>query len=79
MCAGGRSPGSATKRQLSQMQLASKCQLAGWDISRDIIARMELGIRRIEDHELAKLAQMLDTPIEEFYPREIRSRLPRPH
>ena len=36
----------------SQPVLAAKCQLAGWDISRDIVARIELRIRWVADFEL---------------------------
>lgn len=54
-----------------------KCQLAGWDVSRDIIANIELGRRLLTDRELALLARLLDAPLEEFFPREIRAKLPR--
>lgn len=65
-----------TAKDLSQEQLAVKCQLAGWDVSRDIIANIELRRREVTDEELSILARVLDAPLEEFYPREIRSRLP---
>jgi len=38
----------------SQPQLAAKCQIAGWDVSRDIIARIELKKRWVR----ARLAAM---------------------
>lgn len=62
---------------LSQEQLAVKCQLAGWDVSRDIIANIELGRRAVNDLELSVFARVLNTPIEALYPRKIRARLPR--
>ncbi|MEQ1862237.1 MAG: helix-turn-helix transcriptional regulator [Chthoniobacteraceae bacterium] len=62
---------------ISQEQLAAKCQLAGWDVSRAIIANIELGRRILTDGELAILARVLRAPLEEFYPREIRARLPK--
>lgn len=51
--------------------LATKCQLAGWDISRDIIARIELRIRWVADFELVLLAQVLDVPVVSLLPRRI--------
>ena len=65
-----------TAAGLSQEQLAAKCQRAGWDVSRDIIANVEMGRRYIRDEELAWLAQMLSVKIEELYPAKIRARLP---
>ena len=48
-----------SRHQWSQPKLAEKCQLAGWDISRDIIARIECQNRRVGDFELANLAEVL--------------------
>ncbi|WP_343225922.1 helix-turn-helix transcriptional regulator [Luteolibacter marinus] len=41
----------------SQDQLASKCQLGGWDASRDVIARIELQNRLVTDWEIIALAK----------------------
>lgn len=57
---------------LSQSQLAAKCQLAGWDISRDIIARIEGGVRCVGDLELAALSHVLCAPLEGLYPEGVR-------
>jgi transcriptional regulator with XRE-family HTH domain len=65
-----------SERGLSQTELATKCQLAGWDTSRDIINRIERRIRRVDDLDLATLARVLGVKIEELYPAKIRSRLP---
>jgi transcriptional regulator with XRE-family HTH domain len=43
----------------SQPELAAKCQLAGWDVSRDIIARIECQTRWVGDFELKELAAVL--------------------
>ncbi len=48
------------QKKLSQAALARKCQLQGWDISRDIIAKIELGIRWVSDSELLNLARALE-------------------
>jgi transcriptional regulator with XRE-family HTH domain len=37
------------RRGWSQEKFAAKCQLDGWDVSRDIIARIELQIRQVTD------------------------------
>ncbi len=57
-------------RGWSQPELAAKCQLAGWDISRDIIARIELRTRCVGDFELATLAKVLGVKMEVLIPRQ---------
>ena len=54
---------------LSQAQFAAKCQLAGWDVSRDIVARIELQIRCVTDFELMNLASVLRVPVEALLPK----------
>lgn len=49
---------------LSQAQLAAKFQVAGWDLSRDIIARIELQTRCVTDLELIELARILRVPVD---------------
>ena len=41
----------------SQEHLAGKCQLSGWDASRDVIARIELQKRIVTDWEIIWLAK----------------------
>lgn len=65
-----------TAAGLSQEQFAARCQRAGWDVSRDIIANVEMGRRSVRDDELAWLARVFKVSIEELYPAKIRSRLP---
>lgn len=55
----------------SQPQLAAKCQMIGWDVSRDIIARIEGQTRLVRDSELATLAKVLNVSIDDLYPCEI--------
>jgi len=59
----------------SQPELAAKCQIAGWDVSRDIIARIELRKRWVGDFELATLAQVFEVPLDELFPSDIQKRL----
>ena len=44
---------------ISQPALAAKCQILGWDISRDIISGIESGIRGVADWQILVLAQAL--------------------
>jgi transcriptional regulator with XRE-family HTH domain len=53
------------KQGLTQAELVAKLNLAGWDVSRDIVARIEGQIRWVADFEIVKLAEGLgvDAPI----------------
>lgn len=55
---------------MSQSDLATVCQLAGWDVSRGVIARIEGGVRWIADFELIELAKALKVSIPELYPAD---------
>lgn len=58
-------------RGWTQVMLATKCQLAGWDVSRDIIATIEGRVRWIGDFELALLADVLEVPVVDLLPARI--------
>ena len=62
-------------RGWSQPDLAVKCQLAGWDVSRDIIASIEGRRRWVGDRELAMLARVLRVAIEELFPLPMQRQL----
>jgi hypothetical protein len=47
------------KQTLTQSALVTKLNLAGWDVSRDIVARIEGQIRWVADFEIIKLAEGL--------------------
>ena len=57
-----------TRAGWTQTQLAGKCQLAGWDISRDIIARIELRNRVVTDSDLLMLARVFKVEAGELLP-----------
>ncbi len=57
---------------MSQPAFAAKCQRAGWDISRDIVARIEGGSRCVEDRELLMLAKSLGCALPELFPKDAR-------
>jgi transcriptional regulator with XRE-family HTH domain len=44
---------------ISQDAFAAKCQAAGWDISRGTFAKIEAGLRRVNDAEVVVLAKVL--------------------
>jgi transcriptional regulator with XRE-family HTH domain len=48
-----------TDAGLSQDALAAKAQLAGWDIGRGVIAKIETGTRYVNDLELVALCRLL--------------------
>ena len=60
---------------LSQAALAAKCQLLGWDISRDILARIEGQIRCVTDSEMVFLARSLSVRLDELLPLEVLNAL----
>lgn len=55
----------------SQPQLAAKCQLAGWDVSRGIIAGIEGRMRCVYDFEVLILASVLGTTLADLYPAKV--------
>jgi transcriptional regulator with XRE-family HTH domain len=57
-----------TSRKLSQTELAAACQLDGWDIARDTIAKIEGGTRWVGDGELIYLSRALKVPLVKLYP-----------
>jgi transcriptional regulator with XRE-family HTH domain len=59
-----------SKQALSQPQLAAKCQRIGWDIGRDIIARIETGVRLVTDSELLFLARALNVEVVSLFPKQ---------
>ncbi len=55
---------------LSQDALAAKLQLAGWDISRSGLSKIEASLRRVNDAELWMLGKCLARPIADLFPGE---------
>ena len=54
--------------EMSQPELAAKCQRFGWDIERDTIAKIESGTRWVADAELVVLAKVLGVEINALFP-----------
>jgi transcriptional regulator with XRE-family HTH domain len=57
-----------TESGLSQEALAAKLQVAGWDLSRGGLSKIEAGLRRVNDAELWVLAQTLSCPMADLFP-----------
>ena len=53
---------------MSQAAFAASCQRAGWDVGRAVLAKIECGIRCVEDRELLELAKALRCPLADLYP-----------
>ncbi|MEO8613782.1 MAG: helix-turn-helix transcriptional regulator [Luteolibacter sp.] len=53
---------------LSQEALAAKLQVAGWDISRGGLSKIEACLRRVNDAELWMLAKTLSCPLTDLFP-----------
>lgn len=51
---------------ISQRELADRMQIAGIDIDKNAIQRIECGKRFVTDIELLKLSQVLDCTLEEL-------------
>ena len=57
-----------TEAGLSQEALAAKLQLAGWDLSRGGLSKIEARLRRVNDAELWVLAKALSCSMAELFP-----------
>jgi transcriptional regulator with XRE-family HTH domain len=55
----------------TQELLAQKLQLAGWDVSRTSLAKLESRLRRIPDCELLFLSKALGVSLPELFPRGV--------
>ncbi len=53
---------------LSQEALAAKLQVAGWDLTRGGLSKIEARLRRVNDAELLMLARVLKCGVAELYP-----------
>ena len=57
------------EKGLSQDKLAVKCQRMGWDVSRNIVAKIESGIRCVSDQEILLLSQALGVSVSDLFPK----------
>jgi transcriptional regulator with XRE-family HTH domain len=54
-------------QKLTQDQLAAKCNLLEWNISRSTLAKIESKVRRVTDIEVKLLATVLKVNINELF------------
>lgn len=62
------------KLGLTQEEFASRCQLAGLDISRSTLGQIEARLRYVSDEELIVLASLFGVTVNDLYPEEIIKR-----
>lgn len=51
---------------LSQDALSARCQAAGWDVSRGTFAKIEAGLRRVNDAEILILAKVMKLTVSDL-------------
>jgi transcriptional regulator with XRE-family HTH domain len=54
-------------QKLTQDQLAAKCNLLEWNISRGTLAKIESKVRRVTDVEVKLLAKVLKVNVNELF------------
>ena len=62
------------RRGWSQEKLAAKLQIAGWDISRSALAKIETRIQWIRDYQLAYLLNVLRADYADLFPASLNPR-----
>ena len=60
------------KLDLTQEDLAARCQLHGLDISRGTLSQIEARLRRVADSELFRLSAVLRVSTDDLFPSEMR-------
>jgi transcriptional regulator with XRE-family HTH domain len=60
------------KLDLTQEELAARCQLHGLDISRGTLSQIEARLRRVADSELFRLSVVLKVSTDDLFPSEMR-------
>ncbi len=58
-------------KKWTQADLARKCQLKGFDISRTGISQIESFFRRVTDHEMVLIARALRVPVTDLIPKRL--------
>jgi transcriptional regulator with XRE-family HTH domain len=51
------------ERKLTQAKFATLCRQKGWNLTREIVARIEGGVRCVADFELMLLSEILKVPV----------------
>ena len=61
------------QKKMSQRDLAGKLQLAGYDMDKNVITRIETGQRYVTDIELCALSKILNVCIEDLIEEDIEA------
>ena len=59
------------KRGWSQTDFARELQLAGWDVERTVLTKIELRRRCLTDYELLAIAKTLEVTLNELVPKRV--------
>lgn len=63
-----------THKTWTQGVFAAKLQMAGWDVSRESLAKLEAQFRRVPDCELLFLAKVLGVAVMDLFPKHLNLR-----
>ena len=61
------------QKKMSQRDLAGKLQLAGYDMDKNVITRIETGQRYVTDIELCALSKILNVRLEDLIEEDIEA------
>ena len=61
------------QKKMSQRDLAGKLQLAGYDMDKNVITRIETGQRYVTEIELCALSKILNVRIEDLIEEDIEA------
>lgn len=56
------------QRGWSQPKMVTRCQLSGWDLSRESLAKIESRLRSVTDLEILKLCKILEVHFSSLFP-----------
>ena len=56
-----------TCRKMTQAMLAARCGALGWDVSENVITKIEKGFRCVTDKEVKILAKALKVPVQDLF------------
>jgi transcriptional regulator with XRE-family HTH domain len=59
-------------KNISQEELAAKCCVLGWDLSRGTLAKIEARVRCVTDRELFILAKALHSETNDLFPTDFK-------
>lgn len=57
------------KMSITQPMLVARCQLVGWNISRETIAKIESQIRWVADFEMIAFSKAFGIPVSDLWPQ----------